>query len=73
MGVNYARMEIQNQPLGGWSVDLWRQTCPCNYWFMFGSQGRDVLVNRKKRRRGDTGGAGPGGRPRFAGPALCIE
>ncbi|ETP24181.1 hypothetical protein F441_02778 [Phytophthora nicotianae CJ01A1] len=89
MGANYTRMEILNQPWGGWQVVLWRQSCPCNYWFMFGScvhvlyalrmtayvdsQGRDILVSRKKRRRHDAGAVGSGDRPRRIGPALSYE
>ncbi|ETL47613.1 hypothetical protein L916_02656, partial [Phytophthora nicotianae] len=89
MGANYTRMEILNQPWGGWQAVLWRQSCPCNYWFMFGScvhvlyalrmtayvdsQGRDILVSRKKRRRHDAGAVGSGDRPRRIGPALSYE
>uniref|UniRef100_H3GHY2 MULE transposase domain-containing protein n=1 Tax=Phytophthora ramorum TaxID=164328 RepID=H3GHY2_PHYRM len=31
MGVNYSRMEVEGQPWSGWTVDVERQWCPCNY------------------------------------------
>ncbi|KAF1784891.1 hypothetical protein GQ600_6669 [Phytophthora cactorum] len=36
MDVNYARMEVQGQPWGGWSVDLDSCWCPCNCWYACG-------------------------------------
>ncbi|RLN44479.1 hypothetical protein BBJ28_00023857 [Nothophytophthora sp. Chile5] len=68
MGANYARMEVEGQPWGGWAVDVERQWCPCNYWFVFDSfihvlfalrstasvdsRGHEILIDRRKRRRG---------------------
>eukprot|EP00644_Phytophthora_capsici_P004646 jgi/Phyca11/111057/e_gw1.19.475.1 len=85
MGVNYARMEVQNQPWGGWPVDITQRWCPCNYCYAFGvcvhvlfalritenvdSSGRSVLVNRSKRRRA---GDDVGGRPLSVGAALTF-
>jgi hypothetical protein len=62
MGVNYARMESEGQPDGGWSVDLGSMTCGCKYYFKFevcihlvfalqvkhytGMDGKRTLVNR---------------------------
>eukprot|EP00644_Phytophthora_capsici_P013282 jgi/Phyca11/101458/e_gw1.5.411.1 len=36
MGANYARMEVQGQPWGGWPVDVTHRWCPCGYYFAFG-------------------------------------
>ncbi|OWZ04475.1 hypothetical protein PHMEG_00023616 [Phytophthora megakarya] len=68
MGSNYARKEFEREPIDGWPVDVQRQWCPCDYWFAFGacihvifalrvtahvdSSGREVLVSRRKRKRG---------------------
>jgi hypothetical protein len=35
MGSNYARKEVQGESVNGWSVDVVRQWCPCDYWFGF--------------------------------------
>eukprot|EP00644_Phytophthora_capsici_P010918 jgi/Phyca11/104112/e_gw1.9.600.1 len=69
MGVNYARKEFEGEPSDDWPVDVQRQWCPCRYWFGFGacihvsfalrvtahidSSGREVLINRRKRKRGE--------------------
>ncbi|GMF58027.1 unnamed protein product [Phytophthora fragariaefolia] len=66
MGSNYARMEVLNQPLAGWPVDLRTQWCPCKFCFAFGTcvhvvyalrctshvetLGRELLVSRRKRK-----------------------
>ncbi|KAF1787037.1 hypothetical protein GQ600_15304 [Phytophthora cactorum] len=88
MRANYARMEVKGQPWGGWLVDIDNQGCPCNYCIAFGvcvhvvyalrtrehvdNRGRNVLVNRSKRRRGANEGENCGGRPRLAGQALTF-
>ncbi|ETM32417.1 hypothetical protein L914_20164 [Phytophthora nicotianae] len=36
MGVNYASMEVEGQPDGGWTVNLTRRWCECNYCYAFG-------------------------------------
>ncbi|ETL30224.1 hypothetical protein L914_16697 [Phytophthora nicotianae] len=85
MGANYARMEVQGQPWGGWPVDITHRWCPCGYCYAFGicvhvlfalratetvdSSGRNVLVNRNKRKRS---GGDSGGRPRAVGPDLTF-
>eukprot|EP00644_Phytophthora_capsici_P003947 jgi/Phyca11/108692/e_gw1.15.210.1 len=85
MGANYARMEVEGQPWGGWPVDITSRWCPCSYCFAFGvcvhvlyalkvtqhvdSSGRNVFVNRNKRKRG---GDSSGGRPLSVGPALTF-
>ncbi|OWZ03529.1 hypothetical protein PHMEG_00024728, partial [Phytophthora megakarya] len=82
MGSNYARMEVEGQPWGGWPVDVQQQWCPCNYWFAFGacvhvifalrssahvdSSGHDVLISRRKRKNRS-------GHPRDIGPALSYD
>jgi hypothetical protein len=89
MGANYARMEVEGQPWGGWGVDVERQLCPCNYWFVFGScihvlfalrstasvdsRGHEILVDRRKRRRGRVAVIDNAGRPRSNGPALTYD
>nr|CAI72252.1 hypothetical protein PI35.0030 [Phytophthora infestans] len=89
MGVNYARKEVEGQPFGGWHVDSERQWCQCDYCYAFGtcihvlyalratthvdSSGRDILVNRKKRRRYGVAVLPVVGRPRTIGPALSFE
>ncbi|KAE9333223.1 hypothetical protein PR003_g14125 [Phytophthora rubi] len=89
MGANYARMEVEMQPWGGWPVDVERQWCPCNYGFVFGScihvlfalrctanvdsSGRDILVSRRKRKRTTVSVIDNTGRPRSNGPALSFE
>ncbi|KAG3001922.1 hypothetical protein PC119_g16539 [Phytophthora cactorum] len=35
MGSNYARMETEGQPEGGWSVDVTAMSCGCKYHFKF--------------------------------------
>ncbi|ETI55364.1 hypothetical protein F443_01952, partial [Phytophthora nicotianae P1569] len=35
MGTNYARMETEGQPDGGWCVDGASMTCECKYYFNF--------------------------------------
>ncbi|GMF40719.1 unnamed protein product [Phytophthora fragariaefolia] len=90
MGANYARMEVEGQPSGGWIVDTYHRSCGCNYFYAFrvcvhvlfavqscdhlDSQGREVLVSRKKRKRGapDNRTNNPGGRPALVGPALTF-
>ncbi|KAE9060445.1 hypothetical protein PF006_g31638 [Phytophthora fragariae] len=68
MGVNYARMEFEGQPYGGWVVDATRMWCQCYYWFGFGvcvhvlfaqrtleyldCAGREILVTRGKQKKG---------------------
>ncbi|KAE9359517.1 hypothetical protein PR003_g698 [Phytophthora rubi] len=68
MGVNYARMEFEGQPFGGWIVDTTRMWCQCSYWFGFGvcvhvlfaqrtleyldCSGREILVTRGKQKYG---------------------
>ncbi|KAK1935468.1 hypothetical protein P3T76_000457 [Phytophthora citrophthora] len=68
MGVNYARMEFEGQPYGGWVVDTARMYCQCSYWFGFGvcvhvlfaqrtleyldCSGREILVTRGKQKNG---------------------
>ncbi|KUF75778.1 hypothetical protein AM587_10003671 [Phytophthora nicotianae] len=37
MEANYARKEVENEPWGGWEVDVERQWCPCDYCFAFGT------------------------------------
>ncbi|OWY94388.1 LOW QUALITY PROTEIN: hypothetical protein PHMEG_00035902 [Phytophthora megakarya] len=89
MGTNYARKEVEGQPWGGWPVNLHRHWCPCGYWFMVGScvhvvfalwatahvdsNGQEVLVSRRKRRRSANAGAQQGGRSRSIGPAHSFE
>ncbi|KAE9333742.1 hypothetical protein PR003_g13868 [Phytophthora rubi] len=68
MGANYARMEVEMQPWGGWPVDAERQWCPCNY-----CSGRDILVSRRKRKRTAVSVIDNTGRPRSNGPALSLE
>ncbi|KAE9301330.1 hypothetical protein PF008_g22788 [Phytophthora fragariae] len=62
MGANYARMENEGQPDGGWHADLSKLTCGCKYHFKFaicihvifglqvkyytGLDGKRTLVNR---------------------------
>ncbi|KAE8916049.1 hypothetical protein PF003_g568 [Phytophthora fragariae] len=88
MGSNYARKEVEGEPLDGWPVDVQRQCCPCDYWFAFGacvhvlfalrvtahldSSGREVLVSRRKRKRGEVAVLPDLGRPRAIGPALSL-
>lgn len=66
MGSNYARMEVLNQPLAGWPVNLQAQWCPCKFCLVFGTcvhvlfalrmtsrvdtHGRELLVSRKKKK-----------------------
>ncbi|RLN88063.1 hypothetical protein BBJ28_00003622 [Nothophytophthora sp. Chile5] len=66
MGLNYARMEVEGQPNGGWTVDLSRRWCECNYCYAFGvcvhvlyavrtldyidGSGREILVSRNKQK-----------------------
>ncbi|ETL83454.1 hypothetical protein L917_16606 [Phytophthora nicotianae] len=85
MGANYARMEVQGQPWGGWPVDITHRWCPCGYCYEFGicvhvlfalratetvdSSGRNVVVNRNKRKRS---GGDSGGRPCAVGPDLTF-
>ncbi|ETP00113.1 hypothetical protein F441_22465 [Phytophthora nicotianae CJ01A1] len=68
MGSNYARMETEGQPEGGWNVDVKHYT---------GLDGKRTLVNRsvsRKRRRTRTGSARvPAGRPRTNGHALTTD
>ncbi|RLN95579.1 hypothetical protein BBJ28_00020192 [Nothophytophthora sp. Chile5] len=89
MGANYARMEVEGQPWGGWAVDVERQWCPCNYWFVFGScihvlfalrstasvdsRGHEILIDRRKHRRGRVAVIDNACRPRSNGPALTQE
>jgi hypothetical protein len=87
MGSNYARKEVEGEPLDGWSVDVQRQWCPCDYWFAFGScihvlfalrvtahvNSREVLISRRKRKRGEIAVLPVIGRPRTIGPALSFE
>ncbi|KUF85221.1 hypothetical protein AM587_10001200 [Phytophthora nicotianae] len=67
MGTNYARMEMEGQPDGGWSVDVTAMTCGCKYYFKFsicihllfalqvksytGLDGKRTLVNRTVARK----------------------
>ncbi|ETI44018.1 hypothetical protein F443_11234 [Phytophthora nicotianae P1569] len=67
MDVNYARMEVQDEPLYGWPVKLRQKLCPCNYCFKFGAcvhlvyalratdrmdgAGRRILVSRRIGRK----------------------
>eukprot|EP00644_Phytophthora_capsici_P009235 jgi/Phyca11/131458/e_gw1.106.78.1 len=62
MGLNYARVEVEGQPEGGWDVDLNRRWCDCNYCYAFGvcvhvlyavrtqdyidASGREILISR---------------------------
>ncbi|POM67104.1 Hypothetical protein PHPALM_16944 [Phytophthora palmivora] len=89
LGSNYARQEVEGEPPGGWPVDVERQWCPCCYWFAFGtcvhilyalritahvdSNGREVLVSRRKRKRGEVAVLPRTGRPNAIGPALSFE
>ncbi|RLN73455.1 hypothetical protein BBJ28_00007748 [Nothophytophthora sp. Chile5] len=68
MGVNYARMEYEGQPYGGWVVDTRRMWCECSYCFGFGvcvhilfaqrtlqyldCGGHEILVMRGQRESG---------------------
>ncbi|RLN48812.1 hypothetical protein BBJ28_00013307 [Nothophytophthora sp. Chile5] len=68
MGLNYARMEFEGQPYGGWVVDTTRMWCQCSYWFGFGvcvhvlfaqrtikyldCAGREILVTRGTKKNG---------------------
>ncbi|KAE9102615.1 hypothetical protein PF010_g14038 [Phytophthora fragariae] len=88
MGVNYARKEFEGEPADGWAVDILRQCCPCDYWFAFGacvhilfalratahvdSSGREVLISRRKRKRGEMTVLPDLGRPRTVGAALSL-
>ncbi|OWY90785.1 hypothetical protein PHMEG_00040928, partial [Phytophthora megakarya] len=67
MGANYARMEVEGQPDGGWEGDVSAQTCGCKYYFKFamcihvlfalqiksytGTDGKRTLVNRLVTRK----------------------
>ncbi|ETP53177.1 hypothetical protein F442_01898 [Phytophthora nicotianae P10297] len=67
MGTNYARMETEGQPDGGWCVDVASMTCECKYYFKFaicihvlfalqvksytGLDGKRTLVNRTVVRK----------------------
>jgi hypothetical protein len=73
----------------GWVVDVERQWCPCNYWFVFGScihvlfalrstasvdsRGHAILDDRRKRRRGRVAAIDNAGSPRSNGPARTNE
>ncbi|POM68192.1 Hypothetical protein PHPALM_15676 [Phytophthora palmivora] len=62
MSANYARMEVEGQPEGGWNVDVSTLSCGCKYNFKFsicihvlfalqlknytGLDGKQTLVNR---------------------------
>lgn len=66
MGLNYARMEVEGQPEGGWNVDLNRRWCGCNYCYAFGvcvhvlyavrtqdyidASGREILISRNMQK-----------------------
>ncbi|ETK70915.1 hypothetical protein L915_21757 [Phytophthora nicotianae] len=88
MEANYARKEVENEPWGGWEVDVERQWCPCDYCFAFGtcvpilfalrvtvhvdSSGRDILVSRRERKRVSAATVAISGHPGAAGPALSL-
>ncbi|RLN50009.1 hypothetical protein BBJ28_00006331 [Nothophytophthora sp. Chile5] len=88
MGSNYARKEFEGEPTDEWLVDVLRQWCPCSYWFAFGacvhvlfamrvtahvdSSGREVLISRRKRKRGEIAVLADLGRPASIGPALSL-
>ncbi|RLN43882.1 hypothetical protein BBJ28_00026860 [Nothophytophthora sp. Chile5] len=88
MGVNYARKEYNGEPVDGWAVDVQNQRCPCQYWFAFGAcihllyalrvtahvdtRGREVLISRRKRKRGEVAVLPDMGRPRSNGAALSF-
>ncbi|OWZ04428.1 hypothetical protein PHMEG_00023677 [Phytophthora megakarya] len=85
MGVDYARMEVEDQTWGAWMVDIDRKMCGCNYWYAFGacvhvlhavkclenldSNWYEILVSRKKRKHNTANGTNAGGRPLPIGPA----
>jgi len=89
IGSNYARKEVEGEPADGWPVDIRRQWCPCSYWFAFGAcvhvlfamrvtahvdgRGREVLISRRKRKRGGVAVLADIGRPASVGPALSLE
>lgn len=89
MGINYARKEYEGEPDNGWPVNVQTQICPCDYCFAFGacvhllfalrvtahvdSSGREVLINRRKRKRGEVSVLPDLGRPRTIGAALSFE
>eukprot|EP00644_Phytophthora_capsici_P010694 jgi/Phyca11/104497/e_gw1.9.729.1 len=89
MGSNYARKEYEGEPFDGWPVNIQLQSCPCDYFFGFGacvhvlyalrvtahvdSSGREVLVSRRKIKRGAVAVLPDLGRPRDVGPALSFE
>lgn len=88
-GSNYARKEYEGQPVDGWPVNIQWQSCPCDYFFGFGacvhvlyalrvtahvdSSGREVLVSRRKIKRGAVAVLPELGWPRDVGAALSFE
>ncbi|KAE8899114.1 hypothetical protein PF003_g16963 [Phytophthora fragariae] len=88
MGSNYARKEVEGEPLDGWPVDVQRQCCPCDYRFAFGacvhvlfalrvtghidSSRREVLISRRKRKRGEVAILPDLGRLQTIDPALNL-
>ncbi|KAF1794454.1 hypothetical protein GQ600_5252 [Phytophthora cactorum] len=72
----------------GWPVDLDSRWCRCGYCFAFGvcihlvyalqmtehvdSRGKNVLVDRNKRKRQEPEVGSQAGRPRLVGPVLTF-
>eukprot|EP00644_Phytophthora_capsici_P019609 jgi/Phyca11/133443/e_gw1.472.4.1 len=87
-GSNYARVEVEGQPWGGWIVDVDHKWCGCGYFYAFGcciqllyairslgyldSFGNEVLVSRRRSKRKRQTSALQRGRPSAVGPALTF-